>query len=74
MLRQPVRTGLLVLLLAAAAFSFVLRGVEYIGISGRVSEISRFYRAIGYLNYTGDTWLGDARSGAEIVSESVCGF
>ena len=69
-LRQPVRTALLALLLAVAAFSFVMRGVEYIVINEKIDEIGGFYRPIGFLGEAGLYEFADVRPGAEIVSGS----
>jgi len=70
MIRQPLRTALLALLLMVAAFSFVLRSMEYIIINERINEISSFFRPIGVLVYTGDGFQPDVRPGAEIISPS----
>ena len=51
MLRQPVRTLLLVLLIAAASFAFVLRAVEFIVVRERIAEISGFFRSVGVLSH-----------------------
>jgi len=70
MLRQPVKTVLLALLLAVAAFSFVMRSVEYIVINERITEIGSFYRAIGYLGEADIYGFGDVSPCAEIISAS----
>ena len=70
-LRQPLRTMLLILLIAVTSFSFVMRGAEYIIINERVNEVSGFFRAVGQLNYTGSSWYhADVGQAAEVVSES----
>ena len=48
-LRQPVRTLALVLLIAAASFAATLRTVEYIAINNHINEITAHFRSIGYL-------------------------
>ena len=70
MLRQPVKTALLALLLAVAAFFFVMRSLEYIALIENINEIGKNFRAIGILNFARDPTYGDARSGADIVSNS----
>jgi len=71
MMRQPVRTLLLALLMAVAAFSFVMRSMEYIVISEQIHEIGSFFRPIGILGYLGDDLdMPDVRPAAQIVSGS----
>ena len=64
MLRQPMRTALLVALVAASAFAFIMHAVEYIVVKGQIAEISKYYRAVGYLH-------GD-RAFLENVSAVAC--
>jgi len=47
-LRQPLRSLALILLIAVAAFAFVLRTVEYMVVSEQINDISGHYRAIGF--------------------------
>ena len=70
MFRQPLRTALFALLLVVAAFSFVMRSMEYIVINEQINEISAFFRPIGTLGYTGVIFEPDVRQAAEIVSMS----
>ncbi|MCL2573064.1 MAG: ABC transporter permease [Defluviitaleaceae bacterium] len=49
MLRQRLRTLLLVLLIAAASFAFVLRTVEYIVVHDQIMEMSETYQTIGFI-------------------------
>jgi hypothetical protein len=71
MLRQPVKTTLLALLLIVASFSFVMRSVEHLVINEQINEISKFYRAVGFLSYDRDNhFVTDVRQGAEIVAAS----
>jgi len=70
MLRQPLKTVLLILLMAVASFSFVMRSVEYIVINERINEISGFFRAIGTLSSITDDLSGDVRPSADIISAS----
>jgi len=66
MLRQPVRSALLALLLIVSAFSFVMRSVEYIVISEQINEISGFFRPVGFLGHAGEE-MTDVRESADIV-------
>jgi hypothetical protein len=61
---------LLAMLLAVAAFSFVMRNTEYIVISEQINEIVGFYRPVGFLSLAdiGSVARADARPAAEIVS------
>jgi hypothetical protein len=72
MLRQPLRSVLLALLLAVAAFSFVMRSVEYVVINEQINEISSFYRPVGFLSMADINVLPgtDVRPAADIVSAS----
>jgi len=68
-----MRTVVLVLLIIAASFGFVMRTVEYIVVRDRVEEIGGFYRAIGFLtvaNSVNPLIPGDVFVGAEILSGS----
>jgi hypothetical protein len=47
--RQPVRNLLLILLIGAASFSFVLRAAEYIIVQNEIKRIENFYRAVGFV-------------------------
>ena len=69
-LRQTVRSALLGLLLMVSAFLFVMRSVEYIVINEQISEISGFFRPVGFLGHPGDYFMNDVRPSAEIVSSS----
>jgi hypothetical protein len=46
--RRPVRSLILFLLIAAAAFGFVLRAAEFVVVRDRIFEIAGFYRTIGF--------------------------
>ena len=71
MLRQPIRTALIVLFMAFTSFSFVMRSAEYIIIDERINEIGEHFRAIGILNHMGDFLDDDVRQAADIVRESL---
>lgn len=63
------RTGsllLLLALLAAASFGFVLRAVEYLTVNGEIRRISENYRPIGTLSSDS----GDLTEAAELLEEN----
>ncbi|MCL2169520.1 MAG: hypothetical protein FWB74_05785 [Defluviitaleaceae bacterium] len=47
--REPVKTGLLVILVAVATFAFVARAVEYFIVSEEIARIEGYYRSVGNL-------------------------
>jgi len=49
-LRQPVRTLLLALLVGVAAFAFVARATEFIVVRGEIDRIEATYRSVGVLS------------------------
>ena len=67
-LRQPIRTLLLFLLIGLASYAFVLRAVEYITISQHIDNIAANYRTIGFL--LRDTPYADVSEGAQILANS----
>lgn len=68
MLRQPVRTLLLFLLIGLAAYVFVMRAVEYVAVERHIEIIGANYRSIGFVP-TGHH-LDDVSAGAEILRNS----
>lgn len=66
-LRQPLRTGLLFLLIVAASFAFVSQAVEYIVTMEETERMGDFYHSIGTLTPI-DGW--EVSSGAELVESS----
>ena len=52
-MRQPLRSLLMAMLIAASTFTFVARAAEYIAVSDRMDDIAGFYRAIGVLHPSG---------------------
>ena len=68
MLRQPLRTGLLILLIAVGAFAFYLRTVEYIVVQNQVTELSRLYRSIGTIQRT--NYWDDISEAADVIARS----
>jgi len=53
--RQPIRTIILSILVAAAAFAFVARATEFIVVQAEIARIEAFYRAVGILTPTSFT-------------------
>lgn len=71
MLRQTVRSLILLLLVAAASFAFIMRAVERIVVTEKIEGIGQYYRSIGYLQRTeGVGTFEDISTGAEIVNNS----
>ena len=67
-LRRPISSALLMLLMCAMSFSFIARAVEYITLNREIGRISEFYRAIGTLdNRSG----GNVTDGVPIVESSL---
>jgi ABC-type antimicrobial peptide transport system permease subunit len=52
MRRQRIRSAVLMLLVAAAAFAFVMRCVEYFVVTDQIEGLGGYYRSIGYLQST----------------------
>jgi len=69
MWRQPLRAGLLVLLIGIASFAFYLRTVEYIVVHEQISALGNLYRSIGFIRPAGNFW-DDISPAAEIVNNS----
>ena len=71
MFRQPIRTALLMLLLAASSFMLITNIAELIIINDAVEGIGSYYSAIGYLTLDGSNGIsGNIYAGAEIVKNS----
>ena len=69
MLRQRVRSGLLVLLIATASFAFVLRAVEFTVIRGQIAHISGFFQSVGILTHRDGT-VADVSPAIDIIASS----
>jgi len=69
MLRQRMRSALLVLLIATASFAFVVRVVEYIVISNQISHISGFFRSVGVITHR-DGVTADVAPAVDIIAQS----
>ena len=68
MLRQPLRTAVLVILIALAAFLFVLRTVEYYLVRSQISLIGESYRTVGFISHP--YIFGDVTEAAAILTQS----
>ncbi|MCL2201197.1 MAG: hypothetical protein FWB75_04465, partial [Oscillospiraceae bacterium] len=68
-LRQKVRTFIFFLIIAAAAFAFVLRSTEFVIVRDRIDSIAENFRSIGFLNLR-DAPYGNILEGADIVGAS----
>ena len=68
MLRQPVRTTLLVILIGLATFAFFLRTAEFLTIRSHINQLSGQYRPIGVI-YHDDYW-GDVSKGVDLISSN----
>jgi len=68
MLRRPLRTGLLVALIALATFAFVLRTVEFVIVRSQIMATAGEYRTLGFINHP--EWFGDISEGIELISSS----
>ena len=69
MLRQPVRSMLLLLLITAASFAFVVRSVEYIVVRNRIADISEFFTSVGFLSHR-DGITADVSEAIEFLAEN----
>ena len=67
--RQPLRTLLLMLLIATASFTFVMRTTEYILIRNQISEMSLFFHTVGTLSHR-DGVAADVSAAIDIIAES----
>jgi len=68
MLRQPLRTGLLVFLIGLATFAFFLRTAEFLTVRDQVGILGGLQRPIGFLQH--DDYWGDVSAAAEILAQS----
>ena len=67
-LRQPVRSFLLILLIAAASFAFVVRSVEYIVVREQIQTIAGFYNSVGILTPISGDFSEDVFAASEFIS------
>jgi len=68
MLRQPIRTALLMVLIGLSSFAFFLRTAEFITVRSEINELSQLYRAIGFLR--AESPWDDVSDAAAILRES----
>ncbi|MCL2236589.1 MAG: hypothetical protein FWB98_09160, partial [Defluviitaleaceae bacterium] len=68
-LRQPLRSLLLFLLIAAAAFAFVLRTTEFMVIQEGIHTAAASYRTIGFLQVPQRSY-GNVEEGTEMLANS----
>ncbi len=75
MRRQKIRSAVLMLLVAAAAFAFVMRCAEYFVVTDQIEGLGGYYRSIGYLQSTESAASAgafpNALPAAEIVRSSL---
>ena len=71
MLRQPMRTALLSLIIAIASFMFVLRAMEFIVVRGRISVISQLFQtqSVGILTHRDGPQV-DISQAIELISQN----
>ena len=71
MRRQPIRTIILVVLMALAAFTFVVRTVEYVIVRRQLYEIAGHYRSIGFIQAVDDDYgTGNIIGAVQQISDS----
>ena len=73
MLRQPLKTGLLVLLIFLASFAFFLRTVEFVTVHSEILELGNLYET--NVAVRAETYYADVSLAAEILENSdLVGF
>lgn len=71
-LRQPVKTALLLAVMALITFAFVSRGAEYLLVRQETERLGGYYRAVGMLqSATGDKWA-DTTEAVAYLEENSC--
>jgi ABC-type antimicrobial peptide transport system permease subunit len=66
MMRQPLRTVLLVVLIGLASFAFVFRTAEFLIVRRQIYDTGAHYRTTGFLSHP--YLMGDIREGMELLS------
>jgi len=74
MMRQPLRTLLLVLLIVAASFSLVIRAVEYIAVRDQIDKISDFFSGVGTLSHRDGITVDVSEAIAYLSNNRYIGF
>jgi len=69
MLRQPVRTLLLVLLIAASSFAFVTRVTEFAIVREQINGMTGFFQTVGFLTHR-DGNTADVSAALEYIAQS----
>jgi len=65
MMRQPLQTLILVVIIGFVTFAFVLRTAEFIFVRSEITELSKLYRAVGFLRHE-SPW-GDVSEGLALL-------
>ena len=69
MLKQPLRTAILVVLIALASFAFFLRTVEYVVVERQLTALGELYRSVGFVRPRGGFW-SDISPAVDILENS----
>ena len=69
-IRQPLRSFILFLLIAVSTYTFTLRVVEFVTVQNSIRAIGQIYRTIGVLHNNTDGQIADVSAGAELVADS----
>ena len=69
MIRQPIHSFLLILLIGLASFAFVMRTAEFMIVRNQISQISAHYRSVGFLQHHLN--MGDVSYGADLLSDDI---
>ena len=69
MLRQPVQTAILVMIIVISTFMYVARAVEYLVVKECIASLGEYYRTIGYLSGMRGS-IDDVTIGAGMVRSS----
>ena len=70
MIRQPLRTVALMLLIGVAAFAFVLRTMEYVTVRAEFEALGELYRPIGVLQHPEWDFTYDVSGVADMLDAS----
>jgi len=73
-LRQPLRSLVLLLLIAATAFAFVLRTTEFVVVRERIYEVAEFYSSTGFLHVRDEAYGNIAEAANILAASPMVGF
>ena len=74
-IRQYIFTSILMLLIGVAAFSFVLRTVEYVAVRAEFERLGDTFRSVGYVRDPMGMWWNDVSKAADLLDNSpMVGF